>query len=384
MDREHPIPQEVSTYEFRLVGDMTIKQFMQVASGALISLLLYSSSIAPYVKWPLIVISFMSGIALAFFPIQDRPLSKWIILFIKAIYSPTFYVWDKNASRHQFFQAEETAVAGGANTLLSTSPIQVQQNTSPSIVPEVGEVEESKLDQTEQAFLTKLDSQFAAPTGSSVVNQNLNVPASPQNTTQIAVPNDSKMVIEKSEPVQTEAPPGTQQTTSTGSEVSPSASQPFNPAIKAAIFSTDASPPSPPTRPNVVVGQILDTDGKIVDGAILEIKDVNGRSVRALRSNRLGHFMIVTPLVDGSYQLTVEKEGLDFDPVAFDAVDRIIPPIAIWAKTKEGGEANQTVQNTPVGQVNQTNPVTTNETNETNVANSGNLYNATDSNQQST
>jgi len=40
MEAEHPIPQQISAYQFRLVGDMTIKQFFQVAAGALIALLI--------------------------------------------------------------------------------------------------------------------------------------------------------------------------------------------------------------------------------------------------------------------------------------------------------------------------------------------------------
>ena len=42
MEVEHPIPQQISAYHFRLVGDMTLKQFFQVAAGALISLVLFS------------------------------------------------------------------------------------------------------------------------------------------------------------------------------------------------------------------------------------------------------------------------------------------------------------------------------------------------------
>ena len=65
MEAEHPIPQQISAYQFRLVGDMTIKQFFQVAAGALIALLIYSMAIPYYVKWPLVLISFLSGVAFA-------------------------------------------------------------------------------------------------------------------------------------------------------------------------------------------------------------------------------------------------------------------------------------------------------------------------------
>ena len=106
---------------------------------------------------------------------------------------------------------------------------------------------------------------------------------------------------------------------------------------QSAQFSAEAGPPLPPTIPNVVVGQVLEGNGKIVENAILEIKDSEGRAARALRSNKLGHFMIVTPLADGIYEIITEKEGLSFETVTIEAVGQIIPAIAIWAK-KEGGK----------------------------------------------
>ena len=80
---------------------------------------------------------------------------------------------------------------------------------------------------------------------------------------------------------------------------------------------------------------LIDLDGKIVEGAILEIKDPQGRPARALKTNMLGHFMIVTPLLDGRYEILAEKEGLVFEPVTFSAKGAIIPPISIWAKSRE-------------------------------------------------
>jgi hypothetical protein len=99
-----------------------------------------------------------------------------------------------------------------------------------------------------------------------------------------------------------------------------------------AQFSPEAAPPSPATIPNIIVGQVMSADGHIIEGAILEITDFQGRPVRALKSNKAGHFMIVTPLSNGQYKMTIEREGSTFDPVTFDARGAIIPPIAIRSK----------------------------------------------------
>jgi len=100
---------------------------------------------------------------------------------------------------------------------------------------------------------------------------------------------------------------------------------------KSAEFSQEASPPNPPIVPNTIVGQVLSSKGKIIEGAILEIRDMAGRPVRALRSNKVGHFIIVTSLQNSRYNIITEKNGYEFDPITFEAKGEIIPPIVIRA-----------------------------------------------------
>ena len=115
-------------------------------------------------------------------------------------------------------------------------------------------------------------------------------------------------------------------------EVAPVLAQAEVQATSGAQFSIDAAPPHPPILPNTVVGQVMSHDGKIIEGAILEIRDLAGRPVRALRSNKVGHFMIVTSLPDGQYELKIEKEGYVFEPITFTTEGDFIPPIAIRAQ----------------------------------------------------
>ena len=61
----------------------------------------------------------------------------------------------------------------------------------------------------------------------------------------------------------------------------------------------------------------------------MEIKDANGRPVRALKSNKAGHFIIVTPLANGKYEISTEKDGFTFEPISFETKGEIIPAIAI-------------------------------------------------------
>src|SRR4030067_3261218 len=106
MEQQHPIPQQISSYQFRLVGDMTLKQFFQVGGGVLFALLIYSTSLHPVIKWPIILLSTGLGAAMAFLPFEERPLEKWIFAFFRSIYTPTAYFWEKAKTQPVFFQEE--------------------------------------------------------------------------------------------------------------------------------------------------------------------------------------------------------------------------------------------------------------------------------------
>jgi len=92
---QHPIPQQISSYEFKLVGDMTLKQFLKAASGIIIAIIINSTKLMVVIKWPLMLLFGGLGLALAFVPFDDRPLETWITSFFKSIYSPTIFVYRK-------------------------------------------------------------------------------------------------------------------------------------------------------------------------------------------------------------------------------------------------------------------------------------------------
>lgn len=87
----HPIPQNVTNFEFHLVGDMTLKQFGYLALGLVIAFITFIGLATPFpfIAYPIIVISAATGAAFAFIPIQERPLDHWVAAFFKAIFQPT-------------------------------------------------------------------------------------------------------------------------------------------------------------------------------------------------------------------------------------------------------------------------------------------------------
>jgi len=324
---QHPIPQNVSSYQFKLVGDMTLKQFFQLAGGLVVALIFYSSPLIAIVKWPFVIISALLGAGMAFLPFEERPLEVWIISFFKSIYSPTMFFWKKTTTPVKYFQDEPTTPVTTTEQEAALKNYTAASKNSSS----------SKFDFFEQSFLSKLSGLFAgqkAPVTQAVDTNTVPVPEQikkpveiPQTMpTKIAVPNTPHLVVEEKPQVNTQVPQATAQ------QVSPIIAGNEIVSTKEAIFSLNAAPPSPPTIPNTVVGQVVDDNKRIVEGAIMEIRDETGRPVRALRSNKVGHFITVTPLDNGRYNIVTDKEGYQFSPAGFEASGSLIPPILIQGK----------------------------------------------------
>ncbi len=100
---EHPVPQNITAYEFRLIGNMTIKQFVLLGAGGVVGFLIYSTNLPTFIKWPIIVLSVIVGIALAFLPYEERSLDQWLLNFLKAMYRPTKFYWRRIARVPDFF-----------------------------------------------------------------------------------------------------------------------------------------------------------------------------------------------------------------------------------------------------------------------------------------
>jgi hypothetical protein len=318
---QHAIPQNVSSYQFKLVGDMTLKQFFQLAGGILAGIIFYASPLLGIIKWPLAILSVLLGIGLAFLPLEERPLEKWIFAFFRAIYAPTLFSWKKAAVLPKFFQDETPASSTPEqDAALKNYLASADQVSGASI----------NLEKAENGFLSKLAGLF-----SGAIPPATPPTPPPEKPTQINIPGNApvKIQTDTTHLIVEEKPelfvPQNQLTTNA---VAPIVAGNEMVSTKQAIFSIDAAPPNPPTQPNVVVGQIVDQDRKIIEGAIMEIRDSMGRPIRALRSNRVGHFITVTQLDNGHYEIITEKDGYEFAPVSFDANGSLIPPILVQGK----------------------------------------------------
>jgi hypothetical protein len=100
---QHPIPRQITTFEFKLVGFMTLKQFGYVILGGIFGYGSFLIVQIPVLNFIVGIAVFCVGAAFAFFPINERPLDVFIKnLFIRLV-SPTQYVFMKHGEQSALF-----------------------------------------------------------------------------------------------------------------------------------------------------------------------------------------------------------------------------------------------------------------------------------------
>jgi len=103
---QHPIPQDVTGFQFKLIGTMTVKQFGYVASGVIMAVILYyipiHSPIGVLVKVLLIPLFGISGVVIAFVPLEGRPIDVMATNFAKALFSPNQYIYHRQGRKLSF------------------------------------------------------------------------------------------------------------------------------------------------------------------------------------------------------------------------------------------------------------------------------------------
>ena len=333
----HPVPQNIAQYEFNLVGDMTLKQFMFLAVGALLGLAVWKLPI-PFaiIRGALAIVPAGAGVLAAFVPINGRPFAQWVSAFFKAIYAPTIFEYQSPVQakiivdptvKNQVPKTPALSFTSALTQAVSPKPKVEESVAPPIIIPEATKpVEITKPDLAPKETTTGT---FVAPPPPPAPNVVLNIPKNEMGLPtedSLYVPTEKPTAIPRFTPIDTAAEVKVVTTpsivTHTPSPTTPSAS----------LTSTIA----PPSSPNILTGLVVDPSQLSLAGATIEIIDSKtGIPTRALRTNRLGQFQIAIPLPLGNYTLQVEKEGYKFSPVSITVNNSIIKPVILSAVSSE-------------------------------------------------
>jgi hypothetical protein len=377
--REHPVPQDITNYQFHIIGDMTIKQFAMVLAGVLLAVLIYATNLPVFLKWPLIAISVATGAMAAFVPIEEQPIDHWIVVFIRSLYKPTKYYWRREAHIPPAFRFEPSSLTTGSGfeedvDLTPAKRERIKQFMS-SIEPErqataydewenqylsyisdsFGSVQVSQQDVREgfqkPAFSTQPRRLGDDPTAVAAGAIDTEASSQAQYTQQKQEAADPNQVAQEIEIPQEQSPEVAQTTPDANdqksSEVinnSQASTQPASDSIQsmqptpqpqsAATSDVRVNPnlpfPEPPQTPNKLVGMVLTPDNHSITDAIVEIKNAQtGATDRAVKTNKLGQFFISTPLPNGEYVLEMDKDGFQFQPQRLILQGTPVPPLEI-------------------------------------------------------
>jgi hypothetical protein len=314
--QQHPLPQDISNYRFRLIGDMTIKQFASLGISIVLAIVVYSLPLPFFFKYPLSFLFVVLGVGMAFVPIQGRSLDVWIVAFIKSIYSPTQYSWKRTPA--ESITAETLTPSTGSSNLstppVSSARIELTQQKATPTAPSATVPETPEPTPPEPAADTLSDNKM------STVSDTTIAPVSEPVTT----PSSSGQASQP-EPL---LPP----TPESPREI-PSSTPPAQETLQTTTIPEILSKlpiPFTPTTPNTLVGLTITPDSRILDGVLVEIKK-NGLTLRATKSNKLGQFMFARPLENGTFQILAEKEGFQFAPYSLELTGAIVRPLKIQA-----------------------------------------------------
>ena len=158
-NRQHAVPQNIMEVEFKIIGEMTLREFIYLA---VFGALAYFSAmtVGNLLKWPMVFFFGGTGIIFAFLPINDRGMDEWVANFLRAIYNPTQKVWRKTPEIPRAFTFENLAFV--RNELITLAPTTTRRKLE-NYLDSYNQVEEQKEDyeKKEEEFIKKVRDTYA-------------------------------------------------------------------------------------------------------------------------------------------------------------------------------------------------------------------------------
>lgn len=374
----HPIPQDITGFKFKIIGKMTIKQFIYLGAGVGIAwLFIWIAPLPVYVSWPIAAVSATLGISFAFLPIAGRPLDVMLGNFFSALTSPTKFIYKKegvsltggasegsaiilpgpktqnnNSPYYATFQPPQSATQTPIPTanvrdqdapLPTTGTPQQAMETAGTSVHVISEDDEKKksrentpsqedtlkenekkLDEKEDKIEKELEEEKANENQSGAPQQN-----TPELENMLQQTIKQKEELEK-QLLLLQSKMSSQQKAYTPSEATPT-KQTKNVRSVPKEMKKEVGVGNIPEYPNLITGIIKDSRNNPLPNILVEVNDLDNNPVRAFKTNGLGQFASATPVVNGKYQLSFEdtKKTHKFDLVEIEASGGIVMPLEI-------------------------------------------------------
>lgn len=100
----HPIPRQITTFEFKLIGFMTLKEFAYMIVFAGLATITYFLTPGELFKYIGAAIVFAIGIFLAFYKYNERSVDVWIRNLVLKLFSSSQYYYHKKNDPPSFLE----------------------------------------------------------------------------------------------------------------------------------------------------------------------------------------------------------------------------------------------------------------------------------------
>lgn len=266
----HPIPRQITTFEFKLIGFLTLRQFIYLCVFFPLAVIVFYLIPIPFLNLLFAFVSALLGIALAFVSYNERPFDVWIKNLIKRLSSPAQYYYQKKNSPPSFLK----------DVFIYSSPSIIQSHIIAS--------------QKLSSYLSKQNLEGQKNTKKNQIHQLIVSPSAP-SLKQTSL--DQKQKITSSQQTQT-------------STTNFSTKTPF-------LFGVVRNHKNFPL-PNVLV----------------YIKNKNGQNVRILKTNHHGVFATFHSLPPGPYLFEIKDLGgkFFFDTMEINVLEKNSQPIIFVSK----------------------------------------------------
>lgn len=337
----HPIPQDVTGFKFKLIGSVTVKQFLYILAGGILAGVCLILPTSMLIRVPLAIFFGGIGTAMAFIPIEGRPMDVMIKNFLKALPSENQYIFKKTGAQALIAEFFSPPPVVKTNIVVPETKNEEKDSKRALLYSTLKLSSSYRPDEKEQAVLSNINSYFneTLHPATPPIQQNVDIlpqeivkpPLIPQpKETLIARPSPAPQAVEAAPaPLPKAVEPVKIPVVETKPSVLPNVSQ--NVTAVAPQNQLKAGFPQLPDIPNIVLGIIKDPRGKVLPNVLVEIMSAQGVPVRAFKTNALGQFTAATPLVNGDYEVILEdpRKANEFEKIHITLDGSIFEPLEI-------------------------------------------------------
>ncbi len=372
----HPIPQNVTAFQFRLIGTMTVKQFAYVAAGAVLAVLVYYMPFYYIIKVVFIPFFVMFSLGLAFVPIEGRPMDAMAMYYFRALFAPNQYIYKKRGGRIAIAAISlHRGVRLPFGKTQKRQGIETKQENLQTLLRSVREGRseaDALLAKKRRPIIISLEEEkpiqqvaFGEKTRKEHEEAKEREGTSQQNIKKDLLDREIEMLQNALNEARTQVIP---QHTTPGTlatakkihdierqlqEVQQQKKQLEDEIIKLQQRLTKQKQPADTIQkssvrkiplsiaqsvglpnvsaPNLIAGIVKDARNNVLPNILLEVRDKDGNPVRAFKTNGLGQFISATSLLNGAYRVELEdpRGQHKFDTIEIIANGTILDPLEI-------------------------------------------------------